>query len=192
MRRTVPPSTDIQSRIDALLAEGVPANDAEGALSQLARLGAQLIIQRAVEDELDAWLGRARYERRPEAPPGKRNGYRPRRLQTAEGELEVEMPQVREAAEPFVSRLFPYGTRLLRTEPLKAMVVGAAVGGSGSLVNLLSALTCWNVTASRTATRLCAVVTSPENPLHHRCARQMLRPSHHSPALAPLQNRLPA
>jgi Transposase, Mutator family len=62
---------------------------AEGPLSELARLGAKLIIQRAVEEELDAWLGRARYERRPEAEPGKRDGYRPRRLRTAEGELEV-------------------------------------------------------------------------------------------------------
>jgi len=33
--------------------------------------------------------------------------FRPRRVQTAEGELEVEIPQVREAAEPFVSKLFP-------------------------------------------------------------------------------------
>jgi transposase-like protein len=41
----------------------------------------------------------------------------------------VEIPQVREAAEPFVSRLFPHRTRLLRTEPLKAMVVGAFVRG---------------------------------------------------------------
>jgi hypothetical protein len=29
-------------------------------LSELAKLGARLIIQRAVEDEFDAWLGRAR------------------------------------------------------------------------------------------------------------------------------------
>jgi hypothetical protein len=99
------------------------------ALSELAKLGARLIIQRAVEDEFDAWLGRARYERRPEAPPGPRNGFRPRRVQTAEGELEVEIPQVREAAEPFVSRLFARGTTLLRTEPLRAMVIGAFVRG---------------------------------------------------------------
>src|SRR5205814_5792712 len=76
-----------------------------------------------------AWLGRARYERRPEAPPGLRNGFRPRRVQTAEGELSVEVPQVREAAEPFVSKLFPRGTKLLRTEPLKALVIGAFVRG---------------------------------------------------------------
>jgi putative transposase len=41
----------------------------------------------------------------------------------------VEIPQVREAAEPFVSTLFPRGTKLLRTEPLRAMVIGAFVRG---------------------------------------------------------------
>ena len=105
-------------------------------LSELARLGARLIIQRAVEDEFDAWLGRARYERRPDDQRGLRNyegglrnGFGPRRLQTAEGELSVAIPQVREAAEPFVSKLFPHGTKLLRTEPLRAMVIGAFVRG---------------------------------------------------------------
>src|SRR5213076_2870408 len=128
VRRTVPPSAEIEEQIDQLLAVGVGENPRES-LSELAKLGARLIIQRAVEDEFDAWLGRARYERRPEAPPGLRNGFRPRRVQTAEGELSVEIPQVREAAEPFVSRLFPRGTKLLRTEPLKAMVIGAFVRG---------------------------------------------------------------
>ena len=128
VRRTVPPSAEIEAQIDRLLAVGVGENPRE-ALSELAKLGARLIIQRAVEEEFDAWLGRARYERRPESPPGLRNGYRPRRLLTAEGELELEIPQVRQAAEPFVSALFPRGTKLLRTEPLKAMVIGAFVRG---------------------------------------------------------------
>jgi putative transposase len=128
VRRTVPPSAEIEEQIDALLAVGVGENPRE-ALSELAKLGARLIIQRAVEDEFDAWLGRARYERRPAAPPGLRNGFRPRRVQTAEGELSVEIPQVRAAAEPFVSKLFPRGTKLLRTEPLRAMVIGAFVRG---------------------------------------------------------------
>jgi putative transposase len=128
VRRTVPPSAEIEEQIDALLAVGVGENPRE-ALTELARLGARLIIQRAVEDEFDAWLGRARYERRAEAPPGLRNGFRPRRVQTAEGELSVQIPQVREAAEPFVSKLFPRGTKLLRTEPLRAMVIGAFVRG---------------------------------------------------------------
>ena len=127
MRRTVPPSAEIEAQIDQLLAVGVGENPRES-LSELAKLGARLIIQRAVEDEFDAWLGRARYERRAEAP-GLRNGFRPRRVQTAEGELSVQIPQVREAAEPFVSKLFPRGTKLLRTEPLRAMVIGAFVRG---------------------------------------------------------------
>jgi transposase-like protein len=50
-------------------------------------------------------------------------------VQTAEGELRVELPHVRQAAEPFVSKLFPRGTKLLRTEPLRAMVIGAFVRG---------------------------------------------------------------
>jgi hypothetical protein len=97
VRRTVPPSAEIEEQIDRLLAVGVGEHPRES-LSELAKLGARLIIQRAVEDEFDAWLGRARYERRPEAPPGLRNGFRARRVQTAEGELEVDVPQVREAA----------------------------------------------------------------------------------------------
>jgi hypothetical protein len=99
VRRTVPPSAEIEAQIDRLLAVGVGENPRES-LSELARLGARLIIQRAVEDEFDAWLGRARYERRPDYQrglrnyeSGLRNGFRPRRLQTAEGELLAKLPE---------------------------------------------------------------------------------------------------
>src|SRR5881394_368338 len=92
VRRTVPPSTEIQASIDKLLSKGM-VDDPQKMLSELARLGARLIIQRAVEDEFDTWLGRARYERRPEdrreqrgEESGLRNGFRGRRVQTAEGE----------------------------------------------------------------------------------------------------------
>jgi putative transposase len=135
VRRTVPPSAEIEARIDQLLAVGVGESPRE-TLSELAKLGARLIIQRAVEDVFDAWLGRARYERRPEYQrglrnydSGMRNGFRPRRVQTGEGELEIQIPQVREAAGTFCSSLFLRGTKLLRTEPLKAMVIGAFVRG---------------------------------------------------------------
>jgi transposase-like protein len=50
-------------------------------------------------------------------------------VQTAEGELEIDIPQVREAAETFASKLFPRTPKLLRTEPLKALVIGAFVRG---------------------------------------------------------------
>src|SRR4051794_40917120 len=77
VRRTVPPSAEIEEQIDRLLAVGVGENPRES-LSELAKLGARLIIQRAVEEEFDAWLGRARYERRPGYQRGLRNGFRPR------------------------------------------------------------------------------------------------------------------
>jgi hypothetical protein len=48
------PSAEIEQQIDALLAVGVGENPREA----LSELGARLIIQRAVEDEFDAWLGR--------------------------------------------------------------------------------------------------------------------------------------
>src|SRR5437660_8184227 len=137
VRRTVPPSAEIQASIDKLLAIGM-VDDPQKMLSELARLGARLIIQRAVEEEFDSWLGRARYERRPERErglrnygDGYRNGFRPRHVQTAEGELRIEIPQVRETVQPFVSKLFPkwHCKRLLRTDPLKALVIGGFVRG---------------------------------------------------------------
>jgi hypothetical protein len=85
VRRTVPPSAEIEDQIDQLLAVGVGENPRES-LSGLAKLGARLIIQRAVEDEFDAWLGRARYDRRPDHQRGLQNyqsglpnGFRPRK-----------------------------------------------------------------------------------------------------------------
>src|SRR5450755_1291588 len=137
VRRTVPPSAEIQASIDKLLSKGM-VDDPQKMLSELARLGARLIIQRAVEEEFDTWLGRARYERRAERQrglknydSGMRNGFRPRRLQTAEGELRIEIPQARETAQPFVSKLFPkwHCKRLLRTDPLKALIIGGFVRG---------------------------------------------------------------
>src|SRR3954470_8312969 len=117
VRRTVPPSAELEAQIDQLLAVGV-GEDPHAALSQLAKLGARLIIQRAVEEEFDAWLGRARYERQPESETGMRNGFRARTLQTAEGELSAELPQGREAAAPFVSKLFTRGPRPFRHNAL--------------------------------------------------------------------------
>jgi hypothetical protein len=55
VRRTVPPSAEIEARIDRMLSVGVGENPRDS-LSELAKLGARFIIQRAVEDELDAWL----------------------------------------------------------------------------------------------------------------------------------------
>ena len=137
VRRTVPPSAEIQAEIDKLLGRGM-VDDPQKMLGDLARLGARLIIQRAVEEEFDTWLGRARYERRPDRErglknydSGLRNGFRPRHLQTGEGELEIQIPQVRHTTVPFVSKLFPkwHCKRQFRTDPLKTLVIDGFVRG---------------------------------------------------------------
>jgi hypothetical protein len=101
----IAPSAALEAAIEELLAEGL--GDGER-LAEIGRLGARLVLQRAMEEEVTAFLGRARYERTAEAR-GSRNGNRPRQVQTAEGELEVQVPQVRGAAERFVSGVIPNG-----------------------------------------------------------------------------------
>ena len=91
--------------------------------------------------------------------PGKRNGFRPRHVQTGEGELRIEIPQVREAAMPFVSKLFPkwHCKRLLRTDPLKALVIGGFVRGlSMRDVESLCEEAGLGKTSKSTVARICA------------------------------------
>jgi putative transposase len=74
-------------------------------LSEAVRLAAQLMLQKAVEFEVSDFLGRAHYERNgPEAAArGYRNGYEPKRIQTAEGTVALKLPQVRDTLEAFES-----------------------------------------------------------------------------------------
>jgi transposase-like protein len=125
VERRIAPSARIEAAIEKVLLDGISGPEQ---LSRLGRLGAQLILQRAVEDEMGAFLGRARYERIPEAT-GSRNGHRPRRVQTAEGELLVAMPQVRDTLTRFVSQVIPDTRAIVRTRPLEALVIGAYVRG---------------------------------------------------------------
>jgi putative transposase len=73
--------------------------------SNLVLLAAQLILEEALEGEVRDEIGRDRYERADGQPSGYRNGYRTGRMKTAEGMVEYAAPQVRETAEPFVSRI---------------------------------------------------------------------------------------
>ena len=122
----IAPSARLEAQIEELLGDELAANGEK--LSELGRLGARLVLQRAVEDEVTAFLGRARYQRTPEAA-GSRNGTRPKRVQTAEGEISVDMPQVRGTAAQFISRVFPDSRTVIRTRPLEALIIGGYVRG---------------------------------------------------------------
>jgi len=86
----IAPSARLEAQIAELLSDGLSA-DAEK-LAELGRLGARMVLQRAIDEEVEAFLGRARYERTPEAI-GSRNGTRARPIQTAEGEITIAVPR---------------------------------------------------------------------------------------------------
>jgi len=121
----IAPSAAVQARISELLSHGIGNSEQ---LAELGRLGTRLVLQRAVEDEVTAFLGRARYERTASAS-GSRNGSRTKPIQTAEGEITIAMPQVRGSVERFVSRVIPDVRHVVRTRPLEALVIGAYVRG---------------------------------------------------------------
>ncbi|MDQ6673013.1 MAG: IS256 family transposase [Chloroflexota bacterium] len=122
----IAPSARLEAQIAELLTQG-PAVDRER-LAELGRLGARLVLQRAVDEEVAAFLSRARYQRTP-AATGSRNGTRPKPIQTAEGEISIAMPQVRNTAERFVSQVIPDTKAVVRTRPLEALIIGSYVRG---------------------------------------------------------------
>jgi len=122
----IAPSARLEEQIEALLTNGL--GDKSEHLTELGRLGARLVIQRAVDEEVAAFLSRARYERTPTAT-GSRNGTRPKPIQTAEGEISIAMPQVRNTAERFVSQVIPDTKAVVRTRPLEALIIGGYVRG---------------------------------------------------------------
>lgn len=73
-------------------------------------------------------MGRGYYERKGEGAHGYRNGYKTRHLDTAEGRLAIDLPQVRDTNEPFSSAL--WGHLKKRTGVLKDLVVRCTCGGS--------------------------------------------------------------
>ena len=125
MEKRIPPSARLEQAIADLLDDGHWDPDR---LAELGRLGARLIMQRAVEDEVSEFLGRSHYQRAP-SPHGWRNGVRPRRVQTGEGELVVQVPQLRGTVERFVCRTIPGTRTVVRTRALEALVIGAYVRG---------------------------------------------------------------
>jgi len=97
MKRLAPSERMEQELYSGLAGSGDP-------LGEAARRGARLILQRLIELEVEEFLGRGRYERLPEgAVSGYRNGYEPKRVHTAEGTIELAVPQVRDSLERFDS-----------------------------------------------------------------------------------------
>lgn len=113
MSSRVSPSARLHAEIDELFAGGA---DLACAIERVARLGAQLLLQTALEAEVTAFLGRDRYQRAASAPAaahGMRNGYAPVTVKTTAGPVTLQRPKVRGTCERFASQLF--GTGMTRT-----------------------------------------------------------------------------
>ena len=90
-------------------------------METIGRLGARLILQQALEDDVSEFLGRARYERAEETV-SHRNGYERRRVRTTSGTVELERPRVRNASKlGFESRVL--GKHVTRTWALESLVI---------------------------------------------------------------------
>jgi transposase-like protein len=126
----VSPTEKIRAQIDALFTGD---RDLVEVLEDVARLGARLIIQTAVEAEVDAFLGRSRYQRTTAATqaapvrPGHRNGHTPTTIKTTAGPITIARPKLRGTAEKFASRLF--GATVTRTHALETLVISSFVRG---------------------------------------------------------------
>ena len=64
-------------------------------LSGLVRLGAQVMLQKALEEEVTFFLDRGHYRHTRDTFRGHRNGYETRRIASGEGPIEIGVPQVR-------------------------------------------------------------------------------------------------
>ena len=123
MARVVP-SERFRAELDEALA-GV--GQEQDPVEVIGRLGARLILQQALEDEVTEFLGRGRYERAG-AAVSHRNGYEPRKVRTTSGAVELERPRVRDASKlSFESRVL--GKHVTRTYALESLVIGSFLRG---------------------------------------------------------------
>jgi putative transposase len=123
----VSPTDRIRGEID-LLFDG--SRDLSELIEDVARLGARLIIQTALEAEVDVFLGRARYQRAAgveDARPGSRNGYCDATIKTTAGPVTVARPKLRGTIEAYASQLF--GKSVTKSNALESLVIAGFVRG---------------------------------------------------------------
>ena len=123
----VSPTDRIRRHIDDLFAGDRPLPEI---LEEVARLGAQLLMQAALEAEVTEFLGRDRYTRAgltQDARPGSRNGYREVTVKTTAGPVALARPKLRGTTEAFASRLF--GSHVTKTNALESLVIASFIRG---------------------------------------------------------------
>jgi len=108
----IPPSKRMEQEFFQSIFEG------KNLLSGMVQAGAQLMLQRALEEEVTVFLGRGHYKRGKRLQGGYRNGYEPAAISSGEGKIQVELPQTRETEFSFRSVILELWQR--RSENLKS------------------------------------------------------------------------
>jgi putative transposase len=153
----VSPVERVRAEIDQLFAD--PARDLGEVVEQVARLGARLLLQTALEAEVTAFLGRDRYQRRPDADPGYRNGHQPVTVKTTSGPVTLERPKLRGTNQRFASALL--GAQVTRTNALEALVIAGFVRGLSTRdveASLAEALGPQAAVSRSTVSRICEAI----------------------------------
>ena len=120
----VAPSERFRQELDEVLA-GV--DQEQDPVEVVGRLGARLILQQALEDEVTEFLGRRRYQRAEETV-SHRNGHEPKAIRTTSGSMNLERPRVRDAGKlGFVSKIL--GKGVARTHALESLVISSFLRG---------------------------------------------------------------
>jgi transposase-like protein len=125
--RRVTPSERLRAEVDEVFAGGV---DLAAAIEQVARIGARLLLQTALEAEVSEFLGRERYARaatNENARAGSRNGYCDTTIRTTAGPVTLARPKLRGTSEVFASRLL--GAGVSKTHALESLVIAGFVRG---------------------------------------------------------------
>ena len=106
--KRIPPSQQIGKKVNEPLKQGLDGE--EDTTTVIIRLGVERLVQEMGGQEVTDYLEREHDQRlRPEQEHrGYRNGYEPGRVRTAEGEIAVQVPQVRDAPEIYRSGLMAF------------------------------------------------------------------------------------
>lgn len=127
MSKRVTPSERLRAEVDEVFAGGA---DLATAIEQVARIGARLLLQTALEAEATEFLGRERYARAAsceDAREGSRNGYCDTTIKTTSGPVTLARPKLRNTTEAFASQLL--GTGVTKTHALESLVIAGFVRG---------------------------------------------------------------
>lgn len=117
----IPPSRRMEQEFFQSIFEG------ENFLSGMVCAGAQLMLQKALEEEVTLFLGRGHYKRGRRLQNGYRNGYEPAAISCGEGKIQVELPQTRQTEFPFRSVILDLWQR--RSENLEKLIPALYVKG---------------------------------------------------------------